>query len=304
MALSPCHCLFQFNVAAGALSCQLYQRSADVFLGVPFNIASYALLTLMVAQVTGLKPGAFIHSFGDTHLYLNHLEQARLQLARSPRPLPTLRLNPAVKDLFALSLRGFFARRLRAASAHQGRRGGVRMDILIVAAIAENGVIGRGNALPWRLKSDMQHFRALTMGKPVIMGRKTYLSIGKPLAGRTTIVVSRDPKFAAPGIVVAPSLDAALAAARGDALRRNAEAIVIAGGADLYAQAMPLATRLVITHVHKRVDGDVRFPPIDRGVWREIARDEHAAASGDEAAFAFVTYVRATAAAPRPPSAA
>ncbi len=101
MALSPCHCLFQFNVAAGALSCQLYQRSADVFLGVPFNIASYALLTLMVAQVTGLKPGTFIHSFGDTHLYLNHLEQARLQLTRSPRPLPTLRLNPAVKDLFA-----------------------------------------------------------------------------------------------------------------------------------------------------------------------------------------------------------
>ncbi len=107
MALSPCHCLFQFNVAAGALSCQLYQRSADVFLGVPFNIASYALLTLMVAQVTGLRPGAFIHSFGDTHLYLNHLEQARLQLARSPRPLPTLRLNPAVKDLFAFRYEDF-----------------------------------------------------------------------------------------------------------------------------------------------------------------------------------------------------
>jgi dihydrofolate reductase len=178
------------------------------------------------------------------------------------------------------------------------------MDILIVAAIAENGVIGRGNALPWRLKSDMQHFRALTMGKPVIMGRKTYLSIGKALPGRTTIVVSRDPKFAAPGLVVAPSLDAALAAARGDALRRNADAIVIAGGADLYAQALPLATRLVITHVHKRVDGDVRFAPIDRGVWREIARDEHAAAAGDEAAVAFVTYAPATAAAPRPAGAA
>ncbi len=101
MALSPCHCLFQFNVADGALSCQLYQRSADVFLGVPFNIASYALLTLMVAQATGLRPGAFIHSFGDTHLYLNHTEQARLQLLRAPRPLPTLRLNPDVKDLFA-----------------------------------------------------------------------------------------------------------------------------------------------------------------------------------------------------------
>jgi thymidylate synthase len=107
MALSPCHCLFQFNVANGALSCQLYQRSADVFLGVPFNIASYALLTLMVAQVSGLKPGEFIHSFGDTHLYLNHLEQARLQLTRSPRPLPALRLNPAVKDLFAFRYEDF-----------------------------------------------------------------------------------------------------------------------------------------------------------------------------------------------------
>jgi thymidylate synthase len=107
MALSPCHCLFQFNVSDGALSCQLYQRSADVFLGVPFNIASYALLTLMVAQVSGLKPGEFIHSFGDTHLYLNHIEQARLQLTRCPRALPTLRLNPAVKDLFAFRYEDF-----------------------------------------------------------------------------------------------------------------------------------------------------------------------------------------------------
>jgi dihydrofolate reductase len=178
------------------------------------------------------------------------------------------------------------------------------VNILLIAAIAENGVIGRGNALPWRLKSDMQHFRALTMGKPVIMGRKTYVSIGKPLAGRTTIVVSRDRGFAAPGIVVAPSLDAALAAARGDALRRGADAIIVAGGAEIYAQALPLATRLAITHVHKQVDGDTRFPAIDPAVWHEGARDEREAAAEDETAFAFVTYERGISAKIRPVNAA
>jgi thymidylate synthase len=100
MALAPCHCLFQFYVADGRLSCQLYQRSADVFLGVPFNIASYALLTHMMAQATGLGVGDFVYSFGDTHLYLNHLDQAHLQLEREPRPLPRLRLNPAVRSIF------------------------------------------------------------------------------------------------------------------------------------------------------------------------------------------------------------
>ena len=107
MALPPCHLLFQFYVADGRLSCQLYQRSADVFLGVPFNIASYALLTMMVAQATDLKPGEFIHTLGDAHLYDNHLEQARLQLSREPRPLPTMRINPAVKDLFAFKFEDF-----------------------------------------------------------------------------------------------------------------------------------------------------------------------------------------------------
>lgn len=107
MALPPCHLLFQFYVAEGKLSCQLYQRSADVFLGVPFNIASYALLTLMMAQVTGYQPGEFIHTFGDVHLYNNHIEQARLQLSRAPYPLPTMHLNPAVKSIFDFRFEDF-----------------------------------------------------------------------------------------------------------------------------------------------------------------------------------------------------
>jgi thymidylate synthase len=115
MALPPCHCLFQFYAADGKLSCQLYQRSADIFLGVPFNIASYALLTMMVAQVTGLKPGDFVHTLGDAHLYLNHLEQADLQLTRAPYPLPTMHIDPSVSDIFGFEYDHF---RLEGYEAH------------------------------------------------------------------------------------------------------------------------------------------------------------------------------------------
>ncbi len=167
-----------------------------------------------------------------------------------------------------------------------------RMPLVLVAAVAENGVIGRDGGLPWRLKSDMKRFRALTIGHPVVMGRKTYVSIGKPLQGRTTIVVTRDPGFNAAGIVTAPSLDAALAVAAGDALRRGAAAIVIGGGANIYAETIGKAARLEITRVHASPAGDTVFPSIDPGQWRVVAREEHKAGPEDEAAFTTLTYER------------
>jgi dihydrofolate reductase len=165
-----------------------------------------------------------------------------------------------------------------------------------VAAVARSGVIGQGGRLPWRLKSDLAHFRSVTMGKPIVMGRRTYASIGRPLAGRTNIVVSRDRNFAAPGIVAAPSLDTALALARADADRRGANEIVVIGGAEIYRQTMAIADRLVITEVDLQPVGDVVFPPIDPGVWKEVSRKPHAAAPGDEAGFAVLVYERAAAA--------
>ena len=164
--------------------------------------------------------------------------------------------------------------------------------LVLVAAVADNGVIGQGGGLPWRLKSDLRNFRAVTMGKPVVMGRKTYLSIGKPLAGRTNIVVSRNRDFAAPGIVVAPGIAEALAAARGDALRRPADAIAVIGGAELYALVIGQADRLVITHVHLRPAGDTMFPVIDPALWREATRSPHDPGPDDAAAFTVLVYER------------
>ena len=164
--------------------------------------------------------------------------------------------------------------------------------IVIVAAVGENGVIGRDGGLPWRLKSDMKHFRSLTWGKPVIMGRKTYLTLRRPLPGRTNIVITRDENFAAPGVLVAPKLEHALAIACGDALRRGVDEIAVVGGAEIYAQTLALAERIALTLVHIRPHGETMFPPIDREVWEETQRVEHAPGPDDEAPFAFVTYRR------------
>jgi dihydrofolate reductase len=164
-------------------------------------------------------------------------------------------------------------------------------SIFLIVAMAENGVIGRDNAIPWRMKSDMQRFRALTMGKPVVMGRKTFASLPKPLAGRTNIVVTRDPGFTAAGAVVTSSFENARAVARGDALRRSAEIAVI-GGVQIYAQWMDIADRLEVTEVHMTPEGDVRLAPIDPTIWQEAARERHAAGAGDSADFSYVTYRR------------
>ena len=171
------------------------------------------------------------------------------------------------------------------------------VSLVLVVAVADNGIIGRAGGLPWRLKSDMRRFRALTLGHPVVMGRKTYQSIGQPLPGRTNIVISRDGAFSAPSVLAAPTLEAALEAARGDALRRGVDAVMVVGGAEIYAQAMPLASRLEITCVHANPPGDAVFPPIVAGEWRETARHDGSAGPEDEAAFTFVSYARAL---PRP----
>jgi dihydrofolate reductase len=164
--------------------------------------------------------------------------------------------------------------------------------LVLVAAVARNRAIGRDNKLLWRLKSDMAHFRACTMGKPILMGRKTWDSIGRPLPGREIVVVTRDPTFQAEGVLVASDLGAAraLAGKRADAM--GAGEIVVAGGGEIYAALIDRARRLRITEVDLAPEADAFFPVIDTGVWRETSREHHAAGAGDEAAFDFVDYER------------
>jgi dihydrofolate reductase len=164
--------------------------------------------------------------------------------------------------------------------------------VALIAAVARNGVIGAAGALPWRLSSDLKHFKAATMGKPLVMGRRTFQSIGGALPGRTTIVVTRDSAFKAEGVSVAGDLDEALALAEAAARAVGVEEIVVAGGGDVYQQAIGRATRLHITEVDLAPQGDAHFPPIDAGQWREVSRRKGERGPRDDADFAFVEYER------------
>lgn len=168
-----------------------------------------------------------------------------------------------------------------------------RPQIVLLAAVADNGVIGAGGAIPWRLKSDIQRLKAMTMGKPIVMGRKTFESFPRrPLPGRTNIVVTRDASYRAAGAIVTTSFADARAVALGDALRRFATEIAVIGGSEIYAQWMDVADRLEITEVHARPEGDTYFGPIDAADWEEVARARNPAGPDDSADFSYVTYRR------------
>jgi dihydrofolate reductase len=168
------------------------------------------------------------------------------------------------------------------------------LPLVLIAAVADNGVIGDDNRLIWRLKTDLRRFRSLTLGRPVVMGRKTFLSIGKPLPGRETIVLTRDPAFRPEGVRTAPDLDAALSLAQQIGAQMGADSVTVAGGADVYRQVLPQADRLELTFVHARPEGDALFPDWDRSVFLADAPENHPASADDEHAFTFATFRRRT----------
>jgi dihydrofolate reductase len=167
-----------------------------------------------------------------------------------------------------------------------------RPEIVLLVAVADNGVIGSAGTIPWRQKTDQQRLKAMTLGRPVVMGRKTFISLRRPLPGRTNIVVTRDVNFRAAGAVVTTSFADARAVATGDALRRSAAEIAVIGGAEIYAQWMDCADRLEITEVHARPEGDTYFAAVDAAAWEEVARLRNPAGSDDNAEFSYVTYRR------------
>ena len=166
------------------------------------------------------------------------------------------------------------------------------IELAIVVAAARNGVIGKDDAMPWHLPEDLRHFKRVTMGKPIIMGRKTFESIGKPLPGRVNIVVTRNAAFGAQGVRVAGSLEEALALANQVAVSDGVDAAAIIGGAEIYRMALPLADRLYMTEVHADIDGDAQFPAIDWSQWRQLSRERHVADASNPYDYSFVEYQR------------
>ena len=166
------------------------------------------------------------------------------------------------------------------------------IDLALIVAVADNGVIGRNNALPWHLPDDLKYFKRTTMGKPILMGRKTFESIGRPLPGRANIVISTSPDYQAEGIHVVSSLKEALALAEDIATIDGAEELMVIGGAQIYAAALPRASRLYLTEVHAKVEGDAYLPPLDLQLWREVSRDYHPSALAEQYAYSFVVYER------------
>ena len=279
MALAPCHTMFQFYVAEGRLSCQLYQRSADVFLGVPFNIASYALLTQMVAQVTGLEVGDFVHTLGDAHLYFNHLEQARTpagaRAAAAARRCGSTRPSPSSPTSTSSTSRSPATTRTRASrrpSPYDATRRDTAGGSSLVAAVADNGVIGDGGRHPVaRCPGEQAAVQGADDGPRAGHGPTTYDSIGRPLPGRTTVVLTREPDWRAEGVLVAH-----VAATRRSRWPSDLDGeVLVAGGAQVYAAALPVADALVLTGVDPRPEGDVRYPEFDRSMWTETRREQH-----------------------------
>ena len=166
--------------------------------------------------------------------------------------------------------------------------------IAVIVAAAENGVIGSANGLPWHLPEDLRYFRRMTMGKPIVMGRRTFESIGRPLPGRTNIVISRNPAYAAAGVKVVESLDQALCLARERAREEEVPEVVVIGGAQIYRQALPCADRVYLTEVHASVAGDVLLPTVDWHEWREVSRESHRAGEENPYDYSFVVYERKT----------
>ena len=279
MALAPCHCLFQFYVAEGRLSCQLYQRSADVFLGVPFNIASYALLTLMVAQVTGLKPGEFMHSFGDAHLYLTHLDQADEQLKREPKPLPRMEINPEVTSLFDFVYEDFklvgydphprSVPRWRCepspeqdggpsspSSSPWARTAHSAWTAICLAALHRHAPLPQGHARQARAHGAANLCLARPRARPAGQ-RHPHPRARLPCAGRGRGPLPRR---------------AGLEQARIAAEAAGVDEIMVIGGEDVFGEVLPLASRIYLTEVHASPAADTWFPPWDRSLWREMSR--------------------------------